>query len=122
MIIRREQRTSTPPNDRGARAAYWLITVSSWCALNGLAAIGLVVMFFILFANASFEGFFREGEGLSAHYLAAAPAARADFEHLVLWLFAGAFVLLAAMRVRGLIAGLRSDAAKVSSNTTVSEI
>ena len=83
--------------DRGrlARFACWAITLASWCALNGLAAIGLIALLFIMLANASFSNFFREGGNLAAHYLAAAPAARTTFEHLVAWLFAGLFVLLA---------------------------
>lgn len=107
---------------RGAAVAYWLITISSWCVLNGLGALGLLVLFFILFANASFEGFFREGGNLSAHYLVAAPAARALFQHLIGWLFAGAFALLAAMRVRCLIADLRGGSTMPPSNPATSAI
>ncbi|MBW8754558.1 MAG: hypothetical protein JF595_10475 [Sphingomonadales bacterium] len=122
MIRRREPHAAKRPHSHWATIAHRLTTVLSWCALNGLAALGLVVLVFILFANASFEGFFREGMGLSAHYLAAAPAVRASFQHLVGWLFAGAFVLLAAMRARGLIAGLRVDAAMAVSTSTVCAI
>lgn len=122
MIRRHEPHTAKCPHTRWATIAYWLITVSSWCALNGLAALGLVVLFFILIANASFEGFFREGNNLAVHYLAAAPAARASFQHLVGWFFAGAFALLAVMRVRGLIAELRGRAAIAPSNPAVSAI
>ncbi|MBV1692247.1 hypothetical protein KRR38_32445 [Novosphingobium sp. G106] len=108
-----------PSEGRGAAAAYWIVTVWAWCALNGLAALGLLALFFILFANASFEGFFREGCNLAEHYLAASPAARASFQHIIAWLFAGAFVPLAAMRARALAADLRASAATRPSNPTV---
>ena len=121
-MIRRGAQSAQASPGRGAAAAYWVITISGWCAFNGLAALGLVVLFFILFANASFEGFFREGGNLAAHYLAAAPAARASFQHIVASLFAGAFVLLAAMRVRALVADLLGCTTPEPPNTTVSAI
>lgn len=119
---RRGTPSMQPSHGRGAAAAYWVIAVSAWCALNGLAALGLLALFFILFANANFEGFFREGGNLAAHYLAATPAARASFQHIIAWLFAGAFVLLAAMRARALAEELRSSAAIRPSDPTVTAI
>lgn len=119
---RRGSPSMKPSEGRGAAAAYCVITVSAWCVLNSLAALGLLALFFILFANASFEGFFREGGNLAAHYLAASPAARTSFQHIIAWLVAGAFVMLAAMRARALAADLRASAAIRPSNPTVTDI
>lgn len=72
--------------------AFSFVSVTSWLAINCLAAAGLLLGFFALMANLSVDQFFAETANLSNHYLAADSDRRGEFAELLLYLFGG-FVL-----------------------------
>lgn len=89
-------------------AAFWVLSLGCWLALNLLAAIGFLALLLMLLANATWTGFFRETGNLAAHFLAAPPAAQAAFERLVLGLILTFAFLLCLTRFPSLRAALRA--------------
>ena len=67
-------------NRRGLpAAAYTLLAVTGWLASNALLTMGVLAALFILFANATAEGFFTEAGNLAARFLAADASKRTVF-------------------------------------------
>lgn len=108
--------TRSPRRDRRSSFFYWTIALGAWAFVNALAALGLLIGLFILMANASFEGFFREGLNLSQHYLSAPRAARAEFAMVVFVAFDLVFAVLCLSR----LSALRHAAALAISPSTPS--
>lgn len=110
------QATRFPRPSRRSSFFYWTIALTAWAFVNALAALGLLIGLFILMANASFEGFFREGLNLSQHYLSAPHAARAEFATLIFAVFDLFFAVLCLSR----LSALRHAAAPAISPSTPS--
>ncbi len=98
----RMEPTRSPRSSRRSAFFYWTIALGAWAFINALAALGLLIGLFILMANASFEGFFREGLNLSQHYLSAPHAARAEFAMVVFVAFDLVFAVLCLSRLSAL--------------------
>lgn len=90
-------------------AVFWALSAVSWMLVNLLAGVGVIVVLFAMMANASWEGFFREGANLAAHFLDAPAASRADFEGLLLWVLGLAVVVVGWARFGALRTALMSS-------------
>lgn len=92
---------------RTSAILYWAVALSTWLFVNAAAALGLLLALFVLMANATWLTFFTETENLGRHFVAASPAARADFARLVSELLVVLFICLCLSR----LAALRHTAA-----------
>lgn len=104
------QQTKLGIRDAGAKALYWLVSVAVWLLVNVAVTAGVLAVLFIMFANASFEGFFLEVRNLADHYLGAPMAVRLDFEQLVAFSFAFNFAVVSLCRLSAFrLAGAQND-------------
>ena len=99
---------------RTSAILYWAVALATWLFVNAAAALGLLLALFVLMANATWLTFFTEAENLARHFVAASPAARADFARLMSEILLGLFVCLCLSR----LAALRHAAAPAALSTS----
>ncbi|MBK8631892.1 MAG: hypothetical protein IPN84_17450 [Sphingomonadales bacterium] len=89
---------------RGLTAAtYRVFVVAGWLTVTLLIAIGVICVFFVMFANGTAEGTFAEAENLARHFLDADASRRAAFLSNLQTGFLMVALIVGAFRVRCLV-------------------
>lgn len=93
-------RQSPPSPDWGAMAA-GLLRLTGWLAVNALAASGIVALALFTLGSFSLPLTMAQLANLTDRYVAASAARQAQFDHIVTYGFALAFVAVAFFRRAG---------------------
>lgn len=77
------------------------LRLSGWLAVNALAAAGIVALAFFALGNFSLPLTMAQLANLADRYILADGARQGQFNHLVLFAFAAAFIVVAFLRRAG---------------------
>jgi hypothetical protein len=98
----------SPPLNWGAIAAAAL-RITGWLAVNALAAAGIVALAMFALGSFSLPLTMAQLANLADRYIVASSARQEQFDHIVAYLFALAFVVVAFFRRAGLARSLEDD-------------
>lgn len=85
------------------------LRLAGWLAVNALAAAGIVALIFFALGSFSLPLTMAQLANLADRYIAASSARQGQFDHIVAYAFALAFVVVAFFRRAGLARSLEDD-------------
>lgn len=103
--VSRSGKTETYANRYAAKFSYglrYIYQIVGFAALNLLAVLGLVTVFFIMIGGGKPQGFFTQVMGIAKRFIEASSECQADFLIIMSVLVVALFVLLSALRSNAL--------------------
>jgi hypothetical protein len=103
--LRRSDNTETYALRYAAKLSYWIRSIYQivgFAALNLLAVLGLVTVFFIMIGGGKPQGFFTQVQAIAKRFIEASSERQADFLIVMSVLVVALFVLLSALRSNAL--------------------
>ena len=89
----------------GYKLRYWTrnaFQIAAFFALNLLAVLGLLVLFFVILGRGRANGFFVHLNEVASRFLEATPTRQADFLTVLMAAVLALFILVSALRSNGL--------------------